>query len=530
MRSMHLYLLPLTLLLACQEYEVNNSKDVLNGDNTNGEPDIDVNPTEIAFGQVMVNDTVAHTETVTLTNVGDGPLEIYNVSLEDPNKPFTISSLGSVLVPPGQSTTFTVTYEPLTANADEVDVLVQSNDPDEEFSIVHLQGTGLAPVIQLDPETYDFGTKYIGCEAPMPLKIKNVGNADLVVSSLSYISASTELAVDTLEATNGPLPWTIAPNAEVEVNVVYSPADDYEDEGYLQVESNDPFQSIAQASQLGMGEIFGENLDVYEQPTNASTDILFVIDNSCSMSDEQANLASNFTYFINDFVDRDIDYQLAVITTDNPAFRGDILTPDSNNIESEFIAQATPGINGSGNEMPSEMAYQSTQSGADAGPGGDFLRDDALLAMIFVSDEPDSSPNTWANYLSHFQSLKTNSDNVVIHAISGDYPSGCGGASFTNNVYEMSVASGGLFLSVCATDWSSHLQTLAENSSQDLSSFELTQRPVPSTIVVRIDGIATTVGWVYNSVDNAVDFEESATPEGGSTIEIEYMLYGDCDG
>ncbi len=531
MRSLKLYLLPLPLLLvACQEYSVNDAKDVLVGDDTNGEPDIDVNPTEIAFGQVMVNDEIAHTETVTLTNVGDAPLELYDLSLEDPTKPFTLSALGSVLVPPGQSTSFTVTYEPRTAEASEVDILVHSNDPDEEFSIVHLQGTGLAPVIQLDPENYDYGTKYIGCDAPLPLKIKNVGNTDLIVTDLSYVTASNDLDVDTLEATNGPLPWTIAPGNEIEVSVVYSPMDDYEDEGYLQVSSNDPFQTIVQAAQIGQGEVYGENLDVYEQPTNASTDILFVIDNSCSMSDEQANLSSNFTYFINDFVDRDIDYQLAVITTDNPAFRGDILDPDSNNIESEFIAQATPGINGSGNEMPSEMAYQSTQNGADAGPGSDFLRDDALLAMIFVSDEPDSSPTNWSTYLAHFQSLKSNPDNVLIHAISGDYPTGCGGASATNNVYEMSVATGGLYLSVCATDWSSHLETLAENSSQDLSSFDLTQRPVPESLVVRLDGVTTTVGWTYNSVDNSVDFEESATPEGGSTIEIEYMLYGDCSG
>ena len=107
--------------------------------------DIDVNPTEVDFGQVVVDDTARHTETVTLTNVGDGPLEIYSVSLEDPDKPFTISDVGSVLVPPGQSTTITITYEPPTANADEADILIQSNDPDEEFSVVHLQGTGLAP-------------------------------------------------------------------------------------------------------------------------------------------------------------------------------------------------------------------------------------------------------------------------------------------------------------------------------------------------------------------------------------------------
>jgi hypothetical protein len=47
--------------------------------------------------------------------------------------------------------------------------------------------------------------------------------------------------------------------------------------------------------------------------------------------------------------------------------------------------------------------------------------------------------------------------------------------------------------------------------------------------VVRIDGITTTTGWEYNETDNSVDFDESSIPEGGSTIEIEYALFGDCE-
>lgn len=525
---MRIYLLPLPLLLACQEYSVVQGKDVLVGDENTGEPDIEVSPPEIAFGQVAVNDTVAHVETVTVTNVGDGALELYGLALENTEAPFTLSAIGSVLVPPGQSTSFTVTYEPRTAEASETNVLVQSNDPDEEFSLVHILGTGIAPVIELSPETYDFGVNYVGCNTPLPVAIRNIGNADLIVDDLSYVTASNDLTVDTLEATNGPLPWTIAPSTEITINVMYHPLDNYADEGYLQVSSNDPLKSLAQANQMGQGDVFGRNVDTYQQPLRGMSDILFIIDNSCSMADEQANLAANFSYFAQNITALDADYQLAIITTDNPVFRGDILTNQTANLDAEFIAQSTVGINGSGTEMPTEMAYQSTQSGGDAGPGSDFLRDDAVLSMIFVSDEPDSSPSAWGTYLSAFQGLKTNTDNVVVHAISGDWPTGCGAASATNNVYELTGATGGLYLSVCATDWASHLQALAEGSVTDLSSFDLTQWPVPETIVVRVDGVTTTTGWSYTEGDNSVDFEESAIPEGGSTIEIEYDVAGGC--
>ena len=146
-----------------------------------------------------------------------------------------------------------------------------------------------------------------------------------------------------------------------------------------------------------------------------------------------------------------------------------------------------------------------------------------------VSDEPEQSVNNYSYYVSLFQSLKSDPDDVIFHAIGGDYPSGCGSASAYTGFYEATVATGGLFLSICATDWGSHLEALAEGSTADLSSFELTDWPVSETISVRIDGITTTVGWEYNATDNAIDFDSDYVPEGGSTIEIEYALYGDCD-
>ena len=62
-----------------------------------------------------------------------------------------------------------------------------------------------------------------------------------------------------------------------------------------------------------------------------------------------------------------------------------------------------------------------------------------------------------------------------------------------------------------------------------MRSYELTEWPVPGTIIVKVDSVTTTVGWEYNTTDNSVDFDDAYIPEGGSTIEVEYALYGDCD-
>ena len=55
-----------------------------------------------------------------------------------------------------------------------------------------------------------------------------------------------------------------------------------------------------------------------EEPALAPTpaDILFVVDNSGSMADEQENLAQNFQAFIDGLNAGTGDYQLAVVSTD----------------------------------------------------------------------------------------------------------------------------------------------------------------------------------------------------------------------
>ena len=187
-----------------------------------------------------------------------------------------------------------------------------------------------------------------------------------------------------------------------------------------------------------------------------AADILFVIDNSGSMGQEQGTLAANFASFIEVLEDEDVgaSYRIGVTTTDTTvaprlyatscrsrttAFiwqgdllgTGDIYTEDQrqagcfDNCPYDFIdIQPTStdddpnliprpwlqksegrtnlpegismtqafqcigpqGINGDGFESPLEAMHQILQ-GADEG----FLRDDALLAIIFVTDEADCS-------------------------------------------------------------------------------------------------------------------------------------------
>ena len=156
----------LALMAGCQDYEIKGNDDVIDDVNDNTAPDILVTPDLIDFGVVDATTGEVRSSTVTVQNIGDGPLEIHNLELEneEDEDSFSYSTIGSVLISPGSSTSFVASYEALTAEEREARILIDSNDPDEPQTRVRLLATGQAPVITVSPETYDFGTLYIGCE------------------------------------------------------------------------------------------------------------------------------------------------------------------------------------------------------------------------------------------------------------------------------------------------------------------------------------------------------------------------------
>ena len=57
-------------------------------------------------------------------------------------------------------------------------------------------------------------------------------------------------------------------------------------------------------------------INAFQQVRRNTVDVLMVVDNSCSMVEEQEKLAANFQSFIAAFDDVDVDWQVGVVTTD----------------------------------------------------------------------------------------------------------------------------------------------------------------------------------------------------------------------
>ena len=159
-----------------------------------------------------------------------------------------------------------------------------------------------------------------------------------------------------------------------------------------------------------------------------------------------------------------------------------------------------------------------------------FYREDAALALLNISSTADGSPNAWSYYVSLFQSLKTNPDEVVLSAIAGDYPSGCETATAGTGYYSATVATGGAFRSICASDWSKGLVDRMASYRTRPRRFELSGQPVPQNITVTIDGVQRLTGWEYHISANSIVFEAEFAPLPGSKVEITYDKLPWCDG
>lgn len=511
---------------------------------------IDINPRRIQFEPVSIadDDFTPEERVVTISNTCEGTLEIDSIELggSAPEGVFTVANLDEVLLGPSETATFTVAFKPVTAGDFVGRVTVRSNDPETPEEVVRLEGQGIAPKIEVTPGEYDYGAPYIGCETGQVFSITNQGNADLIVDDAEVFTASVEeFSVDLDPLTNGALPFTIAPYDStqggpiVDVYLDYLPLDTFTDEGFVTFYSNDPFLPEKVTEAEGTGTKFGDNLDVFEQPIRSATDIMFTLDRSCSMSDNIAEVQNNFDVFVGTLASLDADYHAAVIVDDSGCVVGSEPYIDGTFSESAAVdafgvmadvdfSLAGYGSNTERGYMLAEAALSLKNIGA-GGCNSEFYREDAFLSIVHVSDEPEQSVNSWSYYVSLFQSLKADPEDVVINAVAGDYPSGCGSASPGTGYYEGTVATGGLFLSICASDWAKSLEDLATESVAINDSFELTQQPVPQTIEVTIDGVRINIGWEYDISSNSVVFDNDFIPAGGSTIEVFYERLPLCE-
>jgi hypothetical protein len=143
-------------------------------------------------------------------------------------------------------------------------------------------------------------------------------------------------------------------------------------------------------------------------PRAVATDILFVIDDSGSMANNQVTLQAGLASFIAALAASPVanDFQIGVTTTSVATFggtavapAGDLVAPgvmpgSSPTLVADFESAVVVGTAGSGREQSFAAARLALEKSAAGSPNAGFLRPGARLAVIFLSDEDDCSGPT----------------------------------------------------------------------------------------------------------------------------------------
>lgn len=507
------------LLLACTEYGVKRDEGVPGA----GQPDIEVSPGRIDFGSLDPGEESVGSFTV--QNAGDegSILTLDSLTIEGGNASFTVltdEADWAVALEAGAEVEIEVAYSPLGAN-NEGRALIGSDDPDEAVAEVELVGTSAVPDLQIDPDPLDMGDAYLECDKENTLTLTNVGSADLVIEEIEEDGEAFSLVG------RPALPLTLAPGESETVDVIFVPYEERDYEGGITVWSNEP-ASPYRSPHFGAGRMGPTITDHFEVPVDPPADILFFVDQSCSMDDNARELASNFSSFIGQISNYTTDWRVAVVTHDDGCNNNGILTASTSDYEGKFSDAVVEGSDSTDNYTEAglymtEKAIQSTDPGeCNAG----FLRPTALLHIIMVTDEPEQSPQNWDYYVDSVIAKKGNAGLVKYSAVAGDVPGGCATADAGTGYYDAVQYTGGEFLSICS-QWSTNVGILA-NASVEQEVFTLTADAVEPTLQVEVNGSSRTSGWRYDAQTHSVIFETNIPGE-GDVIDITYSSYVNCD-
>jgi hypothetical protein len=437
---------------------------------------------------------------------------------------------------------------------------------------VTLKGEGVTESFSCLPSAVTFPSPTVGCASPEEtVTCYNKGQTEIEVTSWSTDKPTRFEIVGTSPAPASPgASIKLTPGSSMTIRLRYKPSAATTDTGKLTVASP---AAANQAGALdiplsGEGKATAAATETFTLPTKPQVDMLWAIDNSGSMSEEQFGLATNVPTFTSAAASANADFHIGVVTSeindpytaDTGACRGEVgpgwlyycpgtpkwVEPTTPNLASVLGNNLRPGTCCSDSqEAPLEAARLalSEPNISDPAINGGFYRDDAVLALVFMTDEIEQSDGSTDYYADFFKSLKgaRTKDQLNVSIITGlnvstKLPAACsssnGEAEEGSRLYNFYTAIGnGKALSICDSNWGSTVVALANNLFTQQTSRSLPLARVPSESTITVKKGTTTVpkdttssgnGWTYDSELNAVVLGAKTTGLAGATITVTY--------
>ncbi|MBL7543648.1 MAG: VWA domain-containing protein [Bdellovibrionaceae bacterium] len=284
---------------------------------------------------------------------------------------------------------------------------------------------------------------------------------------------------------------------------------------------------------------------------SGKVDILFVVDNSGSMSSYQANLSANIGRFINVFFNgASVDYQIGVVSTDadkwatknccgrllgTPAVI-DTVTPDGN---LNLSKRLEVGTDGSATERAFDPVTLALSEPLVSTVNSGFLRKDAYLAIIFITDAEDQSDISPEDFYQFLLTLKGVPERILAYGaiIPTGYedPSNCGRDSGEPLKIErflaMTANTGKNIFNLCSSDFGDRLAGVAKDVVEHVAGMVyLKYPPIVESIKVsygsQIVPMDHEYGWSFDAGLNAVyigkKFVLDPLQPNGTKIMVDY--------
>lgn len=209
-----------------------------------GTVEMAVSPGSIDFGEV-VRGTFSEIG-VTVSNSGYGHLDFDTVELASSSSAdFELVSFPEEGLAHNETGILKVRYTPDAEGQDFGEVDLTTNDDVNELTRVPLSGLGVAPCIDIDPETLYFGQVEPGQSEILTFSLRACGSGDLSIPFIQFAGSEAVAYSFTLPDEFATAPYTLANGFDAEVAVTFTPPSTDPYEGQIQIASNDPEQPLA---------------------------------------------------------------------------------------------------------------------------------------------------------------------------------------------------------------------------------------------------------------------------------------------
>lgn len=440
---------------------------------------------------------------------------------------------------------------PATGGSFSGELQVEAPQADEPLIRVPLRAHSQASCLVAAPPFLDYGVVRTDCPpAGRRIQVLNGCAAPVQVHSVAIGPGTTdgEFALGSVPA----LPLTLAPGAAFSVEVDYFARVHGMNLSPLYVGTSE-LPAPLLVPLVGEGSRSGERTDTFVQQDSRKVDVLFVVDNTASMVEEQPRFIAALPAFAQEVLSHGVELHAAVTTTglspESPLCPGGaqggeagrlfpvdgsrprVLTHETPELAARLQESAAVGLCASVEQgleavrralsapLVDSADDPRTPEPADGNLG--FLREEAALVVVLVGDEDDHSPDDVDTYVRFLWARKgaQQPQRVTVYAIAPT-AHGCATSGGAGTRYaEVAQRTGGEVLSVCEPDYAPLLRAVASRAFSAQDRFPLSERPEPRSLRVQVNGAPAT-GWTYEASANSILFTQVPAP--GARVEVQY--------